>query len=119
MLDGFQDGRLGDFVEHDAAGLLPRQVQRLAKVPGNGLSLAVLIGSQPHGPGLGGQLPELCHHLLFLRGDNVFRLESVGYIYAEFMLFQVPDMADGGLDKVILTQILLDGFHLSGRLYNH
>ena len=90
-------------MEDDAAGLLPRQVQGFAKVPGDGLSLAVLIGSQPDGVCLGGEFLELGHYLLLVRGNHVFRLETMGNIYAELVLFQIPDMADGGLHKVIFS----------------
>ena len=51
MLDGLQDGRLGDFVEYDAAGLRLVQAQRLRQVPGDGFPFAVLIGGEPDGLG--------------------------------------------------------------------
>ena len=48
MLDGLEDGRLRDLMEHDALGLLLVEPQHLAEVPRDGLSLAVLIACEPH-----------------------------------------------------------------------
>ncbi len=42
-------GGFGDLVEHDSLGLVDGQIEHLGEVPRYGLSLAVLIGRQPHG----------------------------------------------------------------------
>ena len=47
ILDGVLDGVLGDLVEDDAPGAGRVETEGLAEVPGDGLSLAVLIGSEP------------------------------------------------------------------------
>ena len=47
ILDGLEDGLLGDFAEHDALGLLLGQLECFLQVPTDGLSLAVFIRREP------------------------------------------------------------------------
>ena len=94
MLDGFQDGRLGDFVEDNAAGMLRRQSERFGQVPGNGLSFTVFIGSQPHCSGLGGRCSQFRHRLLLVGGNFVLRQEAVFDIDAQALFLQVPDVSE-------------------------
>ena len=47
-VERMQDGRLRDLVKDDALRAVGRQFERLAEVPRNGLSLAVLIGCEQH-----------------------------------------------------------------------
>ena len=54
IVDGLEDGCLGDFVEGDAPGVFLPEPEGLEQVPGDGLSFAVLIGCEPDGFGLGG-----------------------------------------------------------------
>ena len=88
-------------MENDAAGFPGRQLERLQQMPGDGFPLPVLIGGQPDRIGLPGQLGELRHHFLLVGGHHVLRLEAVFHIHAQLMLFQVPDVADGGLHQII------------------
>ena len=47
MLNGFQNGGFGDFVENDAACLLLIQSEYLAQMLGYSFSFAVFIGCEP------------------------------------------------------------------------
>ena len=62
-------------MEHDAVGLLLVQSQHLAQVPGDGFSLAVFIGCQPHLLGVLGLLLQVADQLLLLIGDFIFGYE--------------------------------------------
>lgn len=48
MLYGRQDSGFCDFMEDDTARLRLVETENLAEVPADGLSLAVLIGCEPH-----------------------------------------------------------------------
>ena len=56
-------------------------------MPCYSLSLAVLIGSEPHGLGFCGGLLKLGNQLLLVFGDFVDRSEAVVDVYAEAFLF--------------------------------
>ena len=83
MLDGAQDGVLGDFVEDDAPRVFGLQSQHLVQVPGNGLSLAVLIGCEPDGFGFGRFFLQVGDELLLVCRNFVLRLEVVVDVDAE------------------------------------
>ena len=119
VLDGFQDGVFGNLMEDDTAGLVLGKVQRLEQMPGDGFPFTVLIGGQPDGGSGIGQFLQLRDHFLLVRGNDILGREAVFDVHAQFMLFQIPDMADGCLDQIFFSQILLNGSHLSGRLHNH
>ena len=111
-----QDGVLGDLVEDDAARAAAVQAQGLHEVPGDGLPLAVLIGSQPDEARSIGGLLELRHHFLLVSGHDIFRLESGVDVDAELLVLQVTDVAETGLDRISLAQIFLDRLRLGRRL---
>ena len=115
-LDGMQDGVFGDFVENDAPGAAAVQAQGLDQVPGNGLSLTVLIRSQPDQRGFVRRLLQLGHHLLLGGGHDILGLEAVGDIHAELLVLQVPDVSKAGFDREFLAQIFLNGLRLGRRL---
>ena len=119
MLDGVEDGRFRDLMEDDPAGLGRVQAQRFGQMPGYGFSLAVLIGREPHGLGRGGEFLEVGHDLLLVGRNDIFGLEPVFHIHAQFLLLQVPDVADAGFHEIVSAQELLNGSHLSGRLDDH
>ena len=120
-LQRVEDRLLGDFVENEPVdghfGL-----QDLAKVPTDGLSLAVFVRGQIEFAGPFQQALEFANLLTFGVGDDVNRLESVVYIDAQIgpvlflVLFgdflgplrQVADMADAGLDGVAAAKKLAD-----------
>ena len=91
-LNGFEDGRFGDFVKDDAAGFRLVQSQHLAKVPRDGFSFAVFIGREPNLLGLLGVFLQFVDELLFLVGNFISGLKRV-FINAELFFLQVADVA--------------------------
>ena len=113
---GVQDGIPGDFVEYDALGAVRGQMERLGQVPGDRLSLAVFIGSQPDGLCCGCGVFQLGYDLLLVGGDDIIRPEAGVGIDGKLVGGQVADVAETGFDGIILAQELLDGLRLGGRL---
>ena len=74
-LDSRQDRRLRNFVEDDAICGLGVQLQDFRKVPTDGFSLAVFIGSQPYGLGLLGCGPQVGYNFLLVVGYFILRLK--------------------------------------------
>ena len=116
MLDGIQDGGLGNLVENDTACVVGRQAKHLEQVPGNGFSLAVFITREPHDVGLGGLILELLDLFLFVFRNLINRLKAVFHINTKVFLVQVTDVAKTRHHLVIIAQKLLDGFSLCRRL---
>ena len=85
MLNGLQDGGLGNLVKDDTRGLLLIESQHLTQVPADGFSLAVFIGCEPDLLGLLGLLLQFGHYLFLLFRYLVYRIEIV-LVYAEFFL---------------------------------
>ena len=64
-------------MEDDPLRPLDRETQHFGQVPCDGLSFAVFIGGEPHGPVLRGAR-EFVHDLAFILRDLVNRREPVG-----------------------------------------
>ena len=80
-------------MEYYAPRVLGLEMQHLGQVPCDGFSLAVFIGREPHGLGLGGRLAELAHERLLLVGNLVHRRETMIHINAEALAFKIAHMA--------------------------
>ena len=115
LLDGFEDGPLGDFVEDDTLGLVDGETQHFGQVPCDGFSFAVFIGRQPYGLALG-QLGQFVHHFLLVARDFIDGPELVVDIDAQVFFRQVADVSETRLDDIVLAEELLDGFGLGGGL---
>ena len=115
VLDSLQNGPLRNFVEDDPLRPLDRETQHFGQVPCDGLSFAVFIGGEPHGPVLRGAR-EFVHDLAFILRDLVDRREPVGEIDSQILFREVANMAEARLDHEILTQELLDRLGLGRRL---
>ena len=61
-------------------------------MPTDGLSLAVLIGCQPHGVGLFDLTPEAVYKFLLLGRNLIFRFKGA-CIYAELLFLEITDMS--------------------------
>ena len=117
VLYGVEDGRFGDFVEHDAPSVFLVEFQHLLQVPGDGLSLAVLIGCEPHAFGL--------RHGFFQVGDQLalvvayLVLGHIASLYVDAHLFfrQVAYVPVARLHRVVLAQKFLYRLRLCRRLY--
>ena len=86
-------------------------------MPGDCLSLAVFIGSQPYGFGLVGEFLQLGDHLLLVGGNLVFGPEASGDVDTHPLLAEVSYMAYAGLYGEVAPKVFLDCLYLSGRLY--
>ena len=117
-LNGFQYGGFRNLVEHDAAGLLLVQSQHLAQMPGNGLSLAVLIGCEPDLLGLLRTLFQFAYQFSLLFGNLIVGFQRF-HIDTDFFLSQVAYMSIRRHHLEILSQEFLDSFCLCGALNNH
>ncbi len=108
VLEGLLDGALGDLVE-DHAPIAPLvAADGLAQVPGDRLPLAVKVGGEIDGVGLGGQLLELGDHLLLAGQDLVVGLPAVLGVDAH-----AADQLIVGLALPVLGLLLRR--HLAGR----
>ena len=119
VLDGVEDGRLGNLVEDDALRRLRVELQGLLQVPGDGLSLAVLIGCQPHLLGALDGFLQLADQAALVVAHLVLRLVLVLHVDAHFFLGQVADVAVARLHRVVLAEKFLDGLRLGRRLNNY
>ena len=82
IVEGVLDGVAGDFVEHDPARFVWRDVEDLAEMPRNGFAFAVRVGCEVDAFGAFGGRFELVHDLAPVGDDAVLRLEIVFYIDA-------------------------------------
>jgi hypothetical protein len=123
MSEGVPDRALGDLAERDPTGLRRRDVGCLRDVPGDRLALTVEIGREEDRVGRSRRLRDLGDLLPAVVGDDVFRREIVLDVDSELtlagVLRQVADMAVGGQDAVVRTEVALDRPRLGGRLDDH
>ena len=124
ILNRIQNRIFRDFMEDDPFCVFRLQIQHLEKMPGNSLSLAVLIGSEPNGFCFFGKCFQFFNHGFLIRRNFIFRLKILFNINAEVLFFQIPDMSETGFDGVTFAQEFFDGFGLCRRLndnqiFNH
>ncbi len=101
-------------MENDAFRILRFQSQYLIQMPGYGLSLPVLIGSQPNLVGFLRFVLQLGHEFLLVGGYHVLRGVIVLEVYTEIFRLQVADMTVARHNLVVRSEELLDGFCLGG-----
>src|ERR1700686_2475853 len=104
--------RLLGFFRFASPREFPRQVER------NRLALAIRVRRQIDRVRRGRQLFQLGHNFLFAGDDDVVRLEVVLDIHTQCALGQILHVAERGLDREALPQILLDGLRLGRRFDN-
>ena len=119
MLDALGDDFLGDFVEGDALGLFLGQIQQFLEVPGDGLALAVRVGREIDGLGALGGLFQFVNELRLIAHGDILGLEAVFDVHAHLALGQIPQVAHGGRDLIVPTQIFFNGLRLGRRLHDH
>ena len=116
LLDCAEDCLFGDFVEYDTFGCIDGQIQHLGQVPSDSLSLAVLIGSQPHGLDAMRQLAQLGYHLFLILRDLIDGAKATVEVDTQILLCEVADMAEARLHDIVLTQKFFDRLCLGRRL---
>ena len=108
MLDGVEYGVFGYLVKDNALGFGRVQLQGLLKMPCNSLSLAVLIGCQPHGLGLFHCPLQVRHQFVFLFGNHVPGFVLVVDIDAHLFLREVADMSAARQYDIVRAEKLLN-----------
>jgi hypothetical protein len=126
---GLPDGRRRDLVEHHPLDRHPG-LEGLQQVPGDGLTLAVLVGGQEELVGVGEQRAQLGDLCLLVRRDHVERLETVVDVHAQAgprlalvlggniggAARQVADVPDRRFHDVSAAEVAGDGARLGRRL---
>ena len=118
MLHRLRHGALGDGVEDDALDrrvLLDRATlpERLLEVPGDRLPLAVGVGGEDQFAVFGERVGDGFDMLFAIARDLPKHLEFVLRVDGAVFRRQVADMAVGGKDGEVLTQILVNCLSLS------
>ena len=113
---GFCDLVVGDAIE---AVLRDVFLQRLEKMPGDRLPLAVGVGRQEYTVALLCLSPELLQYLLTACCRHVFRFKVVVNNHPQLLGRQVSHVAHRGHHRVVLAQELVDLLRLRRRLHNY
>ena len=122
VIDGFLNRVRGDLVEHHAVdGHL--RLQDLQQVPGNRLTLPVLVGREVQSVGTLHLLAQRRHLFLGVGGDDIHRREAVLDVDAEparlprvlpgvghftDLRWDVADVTDGGFDDEVVSEVAAD-----------
>jgi hypothetical protein len=121
MLHRFRHGLLGDRVEDHAAHVLVAERLFVAEyfqhMPGNGLAFAVGVGCEDQAVGVLHGLHDVVQPFLGLGIHIPVHGEVFVRLHGAVLGRQVPHMAVGGHDFIVLAQILVDGFRLGWRFY--
>ena len=86
-------------------------------MPCNGLTLAVLIGSEPHGVGGGSCLSQFGHELCLVVGNFVDGVEIVVDVDTEAFFLEVADMSVARHHTVVVAEEFFDGLGFGRGLY--
>jgi hypothetical protein len=71
VFDSFFDSAFGDFMKNDSLCLCGIELENLTQMPGDSLSFAVFIGSQPDGFSFFDGFFQFCDRLFFVGVDFV------------------------------------------------
>ena len=116
-------GVLGDRVEHHPVDALvleqPLVLEDLVDVPGDRLALAVGVGRQDDPLGVPDRHADVAEPLGRLGVDFPAHGEIVVRVDRAVLGREVADVAIGGVDPVVLAQVLVDGLRLGGRFDDH
>ncbi len=118
VLERLENRVLGDLGERDPLGAGGGDAEDLGDVEGDRLALAVVVGREDQivRPLL--RRSELSNGLLARVGHDVLGLEPLFGVDAQLALRQVADVPVGGPNRVVTTQVSLQGLRLRGRLHD-
>ena len=119
VFDGIQEGRLGDFVKHDALRVFVRKPEHFVEVPCYGFTFAVLIGSQPHHFGLLSLLLQCLHQVAFVRRNLVDWSEAVVDVDAEILFVEIADVTFARHHFIVVAKKLAYVLYLRWRFDNY
>ena len=119
MAHSFQNGALGDGVEHNALDDLVLEhflgAQHFQHMPGNGLAFAIRVGRQDYGVGVFDGLGDIGKPLASLGVDLPLHLKIVLDVHRAVFGGQVAHMAERGENLVIPAKIFVDRLGLGRR----
>ena len=92
VFDSVKDSVFSDFVKDDSPRFLRSKSEHFVEVPGDSLTFAVFIGSEPYHVGFLGFSFKGFYEFFLVGGYFVNRLIVVVDVNAEFFLFQVADV---------------------------
>ena len=99
----FQDGIFCNLVKSNTFGFRGRYIQCFYQMPGNGFSVAVLIGCQPYNIRFFYGRFQFTDNFLFICHNFIIRNIAVLYIYADFFIRQIPHMTHTGCNGEIFS----------------
>ncbi len=114
--DGVHDRVLCYLMKDDSPCLCLFQPESFVEMPGDGLSLPVLIGRKPHCGNAFRRLLQFGHHLLLVRGYHIFRSEVVLHIHAQLLVLKIPDVTETGFHHIAVSQEFLYSLGFGRRL---
>ena len=90
--------------------------ESLEEVPGDGLSLSVLIGREPYCGSACRRFLELRHDLLLVGRYDILRSEVPFNIHTQLLVLKIPDVAEAGFHLIAVTQEFLYSLGFGRRL---
>lgn len=115
MGSGLMDRLLGDLMKDDAShGLVNLALERLHKMPTDGLSFAILISRDPELVAVIESCLQLFDNGLLLLRHLILWRKSIVRIDTKFALRKISDMSHARLHREILPEKPLDGPGLRG-----
>ena len=109
MRERVLDRRLGDLIENHALSPLGIQIQRVNQVPGDRLTLAVLVGGQIHRVRVLSDLLQFADDLPLVREHFVDGLEGAVQIDPHFRGGKIAHVAHARHDRVPRPQVPVNG----------
>ena len=119
MLQGILHCPGSDLVEGDPARVFRLYAEQISQMPGNRFALPVRVRRQIDLVRFLGKTLQFLDQFSLAADVDVFRSEMIFDVNAELALWQIPKMAHGCLDCIILSQETANCLGLSRRFHNH
>jgi hypothetical protein len=117
VLEGMFNGILGYFMKDDAMIRALVRFGHLGQVPGDGLTLAVRVGSQVYSRGILGGLFKLIDKFGFGSWHYIFGQKTLFNVHANLAPGQISDMPERSPEAVALTEYFTQRPGFSWRFY--
>ena len=118
MFNSFKNGRLCNFVEHNAVGVLFIKSEHFAQMPRDGFSFAVFIGSQPHFLGFLRLRLQFSNEFFLFIWNLIVGFQRI-HVDANLLFLQITNVSIARHHFVVLTQKTLYSLGLGRTLHNH
>ncbi len=119
VLEGLQDGVLGDFVKEHPVDIFGLARQFFVEVLADGFPFAIGVGREIDVVDPLGRGAQFLDHLHLGRDHAILGREVVLHVHAQFALGQVLDMADRRFDDVIPAKVFADGLRLGWGFHHY